>query len=171
MNQPNSPREILPNQLSIHNHIINQSGSDQPLSSLTLSHSHSQTMAERTSFADNKDTFRAALMGMLSGKPEDTEEYLSKIMAPTFVQTDDETSRDFPAFVAHISWLRGFLPQDSLEMEMTHFLKDGSQRADRHVSAMRLEDGSVKRAETYMFSEVGEDGRLISVLENVRQIE
>ena len=84
-----------------------------------------------TDFADKRETCEAALTSLFSGKPEDTEADLSKLFTPTFTLRDDETTRDFPAFVEHIRFLRGFLPKVTLTV--VQFLRDGAQLAERHM--------------------------------------
>lgn len=125
-------------------------------------------MATRTTFADHKDTYQAALISLFSGKPEDTESDLSKLLAPNFTQQDEDGTRDFAAFVAHMRWLRENVPKVTLTI--TQFLRDGSQIADRHLGVTTLEDGTVLKSETFMFGEIAEDGRISSLVETVNQI-
>lgn len=125
-------------------------------------------MTSRTTFTDHKDTYQAALISLFSGKPEDTEQDLSKLLAPNFTQRDEDGTRDFAAFVAHMRWLRENVPQVTLTI--TRFLRDGSQIADMHIGLTTLEDGTVLKSETYMFGEVADDGRLLSLVETVNQI-
>jgi len=42
----------------------------------------SQTSATTTNFADKRETYEAALLSLFSGKPEDTEADLSKLLIP-----------------------------------------------------------------------------------------
>jgi hypothetical protein len=65
-------------------------------------------------------------------------------------------------------WLRENVPQVTLTI--TQFLRDGSQIADRHIGTTTLEDGTVLKSETFMFGEVAEDGRLLSLVETVNQL-
>lgn len=123
-------------------------------------------MASTTNFADNKDTYEAALLSLFSGKPEDTERDLSNLFTPTFTQRDNSTTRDFPAFVAHIRRLREILP--SVTLTVTQFLRDGTQLAERHTSSTTRPDGSVTGAETFQFAEVAEDGRIAWIVETVQ---
>lgn len=104
-------------------------------------------------------------MSLFAGKPEDTESDLSKLLAPTFTQTDNDGVRDFPAFVAHIRSLREMSLKVTLTV--THFLRDGALVADRHSSSTIMPDGTVSKGETYMFGGVAEDGRLEWVSEVV----
>ncbi|GKZ23409.1 hypothetical protein AbraIFM66951_009706 [Aspergillus brasiliensis] len=121
-----------------------------------------------TTFASNPTTFESALTSLFSGPPQTTESDLAKLFTPTFTQRDDETTRDFPAFVAHIKWLRGILPPNSVTLKVTQFLRDGNQFADRHSSTMTKPDGTVSAAETFMFGEVAEDGRIEWLVETVK---
>lgn len=125
-------------------------------------------MAYRTTFTDHKDTYQAALVSLFSGKPEDTEGDLSKLLAPSFTLRDQDGTRDFAAFVSHMRWLRQNVPRVTLTI--TQFLRDGPQVADRHVGITTLEDGTVLKSETFMFGVVAEDGRLVSLVETVNQI-
>lgn len=125
-------------------------------------------MASRTTFTDHKDTYQAALVSLFSGKPEDTEEDLSKLLAPNFTLRDQDGTRDFAAFVSHMRWLRQNVPRVTLTI--TQFLRDGPQVADRHVGITTLEDGTGLKSETFMFGVVAEDGRLVSLVETVNQI-
>jgi len=127
------------------------------------------TALYKTNFAANKVTYEAAIASLFSGKPEDTETDLLKHFTPTFTQQDDSVTRDFPAFVAHIRHLREILPAVSLTV--TQFLRDGAQLAERHSSSTTGPDGSVRRAETFQFAEVAEDGRLAWIVETVRRID
>ncbi|KAK9319294.1 hypothetical protein V1517DRAFT_333041 [Lipomyces orientalis] len=121
----------------------------------------------KTYFTDHKDTYEAALMSLFSGAPEDTQTDLDKLFTPYFTQRDDETTRDFPAFVKHIQWLRTILPKGSVKLTVTVFLRDGSQLAERHTSTSTRDDGSIIHAETFQFVEVAEDGRISSIVETV----
>ncbi|RDW61395.1 hypothetical protein BP5796_11287 [Coleophoma crateriformis] len=123
----------------------------------------------RTTFADNVETYQAALSSLFSNKPEDTEVDLSKLFHPTFTQRDGEAVRDFPAFVAHIRWLREILPPGSVNLTVTVFLCDGNQRAERHTSTTKTSDGIVTPAETFQFVELADDGRISSIVEAVRR--
>ncbi|GLB00140.1 hypothetical protein AtubIFM57143_008842 [Aspergillus tubingensis] len=107
-----------------------------------------------TTFASEATTFESALTSLFSGPPETTEADLAKLFTPTFTQRDDETTRDFSAFVAHIKWLRGNLSPGSVTLKITQFLRD---------------DGKVGAAETFMFGEVAEDGRIEWVVETVKR--
>ncbi|GFN18922.1 hypothetical protein AtubIFM56815_000660 [Aspergillus tubingensis] len=122
-----------------------------------------------TTFASEATTFESALTSLFSGPPETTEADLAKLFTPTFTQRDDETTRDFSAFVAHIKWLRGNLSPGSVTLKITQFLRDGNQFADRHSSTMTMPDGKVGAAETFMFGEVAEDGRIEWVVETVKR--
>ncbi|KUL90186.1 hypothetical protein ZTR_02175 [Talaromyces verruculosus] len=117
---------------------------------------------------DKVETYQAALMSLFSGKPEDTEADLSKLLHPSFTQRDDTTTRDFVGFVAHISHLRQVLSPGSVELKVTQFLRDGNQLAERHTSTMKMPDGTVRQAETFQFGELAEDGRIASVVETVK---
>ncbi|RDW77545.1 hypothetical protein BP6252_05598 [Coleophoma cylindrospora] len=123
----------------------------------------------RTTFADNVETYQAALNSLFSNKPDDTEADLSKILHPTFEQRDGEAVRDFAAFVAHIRWLREILPPGSVNLTVTVFLRDGNQRAERHTSTTKTSDGDVTPAETFQFVELADDGRISSIVEAVRR--
>lgn len=88
-------------------------------------------------------------MSLFAGKPEDTE-------------------ADLSAFVAHIRWIRKILP--AVALTVTQFLHDGAQLAERHTSSTTLPDCTGKRAETFQFAEVVEDGRSASIIETVKQL-
>lgn len=122
-----------------------------------------------TTFANQVDTYQAALMSLFSGKAEDTEADLSKLFTPTFTQRDDQASRDFPAFVKHIRWLRENLPPGSVNLTVTHFLRDGNQIAERHSSTTKRPGGEISRAETFMWVEIAEDGRIAWIVETVKR--
>lgn len=126
-------------------------------------------MTSPTTFTDTKEAFQAALRSLFSGKPDETESDLSKLLSPEFkLRADDETF-DFAAFATHVRWLR----QNVLSVSLTivQFIRDGNQLADRHMGETILKDGTVKKSETFMFVEVADDGRLSSIVETVRQIE
>lgn len=120
-------------------------------------------------FANQVDTYQATLMSLFSGKPEDTEADLSKLFTPTFTQRDNQASRDFPAFVKHIRGLREILPPGSVNLKVTHFLRDGNQIAERHSSTTKRPSGEVSRAETFMWVEIAEDGRIAWIVETVKR--
>ncbi|KAH7321937.1 hypothetical protein BKA65DRAFT_513298 [Rhexocercosporidium sp. MPI-PUGE-AT-0058] len=129
----------------------------------------------RATFADTPATLSAAINSFFSGPPETTESDLLKLFTPTFTQRDDSNapsgSRDFPAFVEHIRWLREILPPGSVNVKVTHFMKDGNQIAERHSGdPMTLEDGSIVHGETFMWIELAEDGRIEGVVETVRKM-
>ncbi|KIH88200.1 hypothetical protein SPBR_07958 [Sporothrix brasiliensis 5110] len=124
----------------------------------------------RTTFTDQKDTFEAALNSFFSGKPEETEADLTRLVHPSFRLTAEFEDLDFPGFVKHITWLRENLPANAVSLTITQFLVDGKQRADRHSSTTKMPDGNVRGAETYLFAEVADDGRLLWVKENVLRL-
>ncbi|EFX03598.1 mitochondrial substrate carrier protein [Grosmannia clavigera kw1407] len=128
-----------------------------------------QSTSYTTNFAAKQESFQAGLLSLFSGNTEDTEADLSKLFHPTFTQQDNDGMRDFPAFVEHIRHLRKILP--SVFLVVTQFLRDGTQFADRHISSTTLPDGTVGGAETFMFGEVAEDGRLVWLSEIVRRQE
>ncbi|KAI0880234.1 uncharacterized protein GGS22DRAFT_197660 [Annulohypoxylon maeteangense] len=123
---------------------------------------------QKATFADSKETFQATLMSLFSGKPEDTEADISKIFTPTATLRDDNTTLDFSGLVEHFTFLRRILPRVTLTVEQ--FVRDGVQLADRHSSSTVMQDGTVKRAETFMFVVLGMDGRIESIIETVRQL-
>ncbi|KAI1455333.1 hypothetical protein F4805DRAFT_436432 [Annulohypoxylon moriforme] len=123
---------------------------------------------QKATFADSKETYQATLMSLFSGRPEDTEADISKIFTPTATLRDDDTTLDFPGLIKHFSFLRRILPQVTLNVEQ--FIHDGAQLADRHSSATTMADGTVKKAETFMFVVLAEDGRIESIVETVRQL-
>jgi hypothetical protein len=125
----------------------------------------------QTEWANKCDTYEAGLMSLFSGKPEDTERDLEKMFTPTFTQRDDETTRDFSAFVSHIQWLRDMLPEGSVRLSVVQFLRDGNQLGERHMSTTTLPDGRVLIAETFQFAEVAEDGRIAWIVENVKNLD
>ncbi|KAK2612090.1 hypothetical protein QQS21_001819 [Conoideocrella luteorostrata] len=125
-------------------------------------------MATRATFTDHKDTFQAALISLFSGKSEDTEKDLSRLLTPDFTLRADDATFDFAGFVAHMRWLRENVPRVTLTI--VQFLRDGSQLADRHIGETTLDDGTVMKSETFMFIEVAKDGRLSSIVETVRPV-
>lgn len=122
----------------------------------------------KTTFADQKDTYQAALISLFSGKAEDTEADLAKLFTPTFTQRDQDKTRDYPAWIAHVRWLREFLPPGSVNLTVTQFLRDGNQLAERHSSTTEKPDGTVGAAETFQFAEIAEDGRFAWIVEDVK---
>ena len=127
----------------------------------------SSTAPYTTDFANSKDTFQAAHMSLFSGKPEDTETDLAKLCTPTFTIRAPDIALDFHGFVAHICRLRQILP--SVTLTITQFLRDGTQLAERHDSTTIHSDGSAREAETFLFAEIADDGRLAWIVENVRR--
>ncbi|OOG00875.1 hypothetical protein ASPCADRAFT_202707 [Aspergillus carbonarius ITEM 5010] len=119
-------------------------------------------------FANQADTFQATLMSLFAGNPHDTEADLSKVFTPSFTQRDDDTTRDFAGFVKHMKWLRENLPAGSVQLTITQFLRDGAHLAERHNSTLTKPDGTVSAAETFLFAEVAEDGRIAWVVETVK---
>jgi hypothetical protein len=124
----------------------------------------------RTTFSDQKETFQAALNSFFSGKPEETEADLTRICHPSFRLTAENEDLDFPGFVKHMHWLRENLEPNAVSLTITQFLVDGNQRADRHSSTSKMPDGTVRGAETYLFAEVADDGRLLWVKEHVMRL-
>jgi hypothetical protein len=122
-----------------------------------------------TTFANQKDTYQAALRSLFVGKPEDTEADLSKLFTPTFTQRDDDTTRDFPAFVAHIRWLREILPPGGFnDLTVTQFLRDGNQLAERHGGSKK-KPPTPGSTETFQFAEIAKDGRFAWIVETVKR--
>lgn len=126
--------------------------------------------ATRATFTDQKETFQAALNSFFSGKPKKTEADLARICHPSFTLTAEHEAMNFPGFVKHMTWLRENLPANSVSLTITQFLVDGNQRADRHSSTTTMPDGTVRGAETYLFAEVADDGRLLWVKEHVMRL-
>ena len=128
------------------------------------------TTSYKTTFADKVETYQAAINSLFAGNPEDTEAELTKLFTPAFIQRDDETTRDFPAFVKHIRWLRGILPMGSVNVRVTHFLREGNQIAERHSGdSVTLPDGRISWGETFMWVEISEDGRIAWIVETVKK--
>ncbi|VUC27260.1 unnamed protein product [Clonostachys rosea] len=121
-----------------------------------------------TSFADNKATFEAALMSLFSGPPENAESDFLKVFTPTSTMRVDDKNFDFASFVAQNRRVRERKPKVSITV--TQFLRDGKQFADRHDSTTELLDGTRMAAETFMFGQVAEDGRLAWIVETVRHV-
>ncbi|EED22179.1 hypothetical protein TSTA_094250 [Talaromyces stipitatus ATCC 10500] len=119
------------------------------------------------SFCDKVDTYQAALLSVFTGKPEDTEADLSKLLHPSFTQRNDTTTRNFADFVAHISHIRQVLSAGSVDLTVTQFLRDGNQIAERHTSTMKMPDGTVRKAESFQFGEIAEDGRIVSIIDTM----
>ncbi|CAK7219266.1 hypothetical protein SBRCBS47491_003787 [Sporothrix bragantina] len=124
----------------------------------------------RTTFSDQKETFQAALNSFFNGKPDETEADLARICHPTFRLSAENEDLDFTGFVKHMRWLRENLPANSVSLTITQFLVDGNQRADRHSSTTVMPDGKVHGAETFLFAEVANDGRLLWVREHVMRL-
>lgn len=119
-----------------------------------------------TNFADHKHTYQAALLSLFHGTPEETEADLSKLFTPDFYfEANGEPRMNFLTFVSHMKRLRGM----ALETTLTtlQFLRDGNQLAERHTSSQRMPDGSYSQAETFMFGEVAEDGRVAWLIEAI----
>ncbi|KAI1440421.1 hypothetical protein F5Y02DRAFT_347366 [Annulohypoxylon stygium] len=119
-------------------------------------------------FADNKETYQATMMSLFSGRPEETETDISKIFTPTATLRDDDTTLDFPGLIEHFTFLRKILPRVTLQVDQ--FIRDGLQVANRHSSSTTMADGTVKKAETFMFVVLAEDGRIESIVETVRRL-
>ncbi|KAG4428519.1 hypothetical protein IFR05_015998 [Cadophora sp. M221] len=133
------------------------------------------TNSTRATFADSPTTLAAAINSFFSGPPETTESDLLKLFTPSFTQRDDGNapsgSRDFPGFVAHIRWLREILPPGSVDVRVTHFMKEGNHIAERHSGdPVTMDDGSVVQGETFMWIELADDGRIEGVVETVRKV-
>ena len=124
----------------------------------------------RATFCDSRETYEAALRSIFSGAPEDTELDLSKIFTPSMTLRDNESTYDFPAFVAHIRWVRKVTNSNIGTLDVVQFLRDGSQLAERHMNAGLDPAGTPVRSETLMFVEVAEDGRIEKVVELVNQL-
>lgn len=121
----------------------------------------------KATFADTKETYQAALMSLFSGKPEDAESDLSKLLLPTFTLKAHKEFYDYPGFVAHMRRMREILP--SVKLNITQFLRDGPNLAERHSSQTTTEDGKTYAAETFMFAEISDDGRIAWIVEAVDQ--
>ncbi|KAM0252599.1 hypothetical protein ACHAQJ_007636 [Trichoderma viride] len=119
----------------------------------------------RATFADSPETYQATLMSLFAGKPQDTEADLAKIFSPSF-KFEAREKYDFDGFVAHMRRLR----EMKLVVDLTtvQFLRDGNQLAERHVSKTTQQDGKEGHAETFMFAEIAEDGRIEWIKEVVQ---
>lgn len=143
--------------------------------SLHFDTENEQCPPNRATFADTPEGLAATTNSFFSGPPQTTESDLSKLFTPTFTQCDDGNapsgSRDFPAFVKNIRWLREILPPGSVNVKVTLYMRDGNHIAERHSGdPMTMEDGSVVLGETYMWIELAEDGRIEGVVETVRKM-
>jgi hypothetical protein len=124
----------------------------------------------KTTFADNVETYQAAINSLFSGSPDSTEADLSKLFTPTFTQRDGDSTRDFPAFVKHIRWLREILPKGGVNVKVTHFMREGNQIAERHSGdPVTLPDGREQWGETFMWVEIAADGRIEWIVETVKR--
>ncbi|CAK7223025.1 hypothetical protein SCUCBS95973_005034 [Sporothrix curviconia] len=124
----------------------------------------------RITFTDHKETFQVALNSLFNGKPDETETDLARLLHPAFRLSAENEDMDFAAFVKHMRWLRENLPAKAVSLTITQFLVDGNQRADRHSSTTVRPDGKVHGAETFLFAEVADDGRLLWVREHVMRL-
>ncbi|PYI08663.1 hypothetical protein BO78DRAFT_395528 [Aspergillus sclerotiicarbonarius CBS 121057] len=121
-------------------------------------------------FANQADTWQATLMSLFVGNLDDTEADLAKVFTPTFTLRDDNTTRDFAGVVQHMKGLRETLPAGSVQLTSTQFLRDGPHLAERHHSTLTKPDGTVNKAETFLFAEVAEDGRIAWIVETVQRL-
>ncbi|KAL6800661.1 hypothetical protein GGI42DRAFT_326623 [Trichoderma sp. SZMC 28013] len=124
-------------------------------------------MSSRATFADKPETYQATLKSLFHGNPEDTEADLSKIFTPKFKFDAGDEKYDFDGFVAHMRRLR----EMKLDVDLTtvQFLRDGNQLAERHTSVTTLQDGKQMPAETFMFAEIADDGRIDWIIEAVQR--
>lgn len=125
---------------------------------------------QRATFCDSLPTYQAALRRIFAGQPSTTAADLAAIFTPTFTQRDNDTTRDFPAFVEHIRWVREVTGGDIGDIDVVQFLRDGNQLAERHVNKTTMPDGRPVESETFMFVEVAEDGRIEKVVELVKRV-
>lgn len=126
-------------------------------------------MPQRATFADSPQTYQSTLRSLFSGSPQNTETDLSKIFSPTFHFTAGAEKYDFAGFVEHIRRLREM--KLSVNLTTVEFLRDGKLLAERHVSTTVLQSGEKMAAETFMFAEIAEDGRIAWIKEAVLSIE
>lgn len=112
----------------------------------------------RATFSDSAETYQATLRSLFSGKPEETETDLARIFTPSFQFDAVDEQYDFDGFVAHMRRLREM--ELVVELTTVQFLRDGNQLAERHVSKTTLKDGTGLPAQTFMFAEIAEDGRI-----------
>ncbi|OPB41471.1 hypothetical protein A0O28_0081910 [Trichoderma guizhouense] len=124
-------------------------------------------MSSRATFADKPETYQTTLKSLFHGDPEDTKADLSKIFTPEFKFDAGDEKYDFAGFVAHMRRLRKM----KLDVDLTtvQFLRDGNQLAERHTSVTTLQDGKQMPAETFMFAEIAEDGRINWIIEAVQR--
>ncbi|TFB00848.1 hypothetical protein CCMA1212_007332 [Trichoderma ghanense] len=126
-------------------------------------------MPQRATFADSAQTYQSTLRSLFSGSPQNTETDLSKIFSPTFHFTAGAEKYDFAGFVEHIRRLREM--KLSVNLTTVEFLRDGKLLSERHVSTTVLQSGEKMAAETFMFAEIAEDGRIAWIKEAVLSIE
>ncbi|KAL7795763.1 hypothetical protein V8C37DRAFT_373344 [Trichoderma ceciliae] len=115
-------------------------------------------MPTRATIADSPEAYQATLRSLFAGNPQDTEADLKGIFSPSFQFEAGLEKYDFDGFSAHIRRLREM--KLSVDLTIVQFLRDGNQLAERHVSKTTLKDGTEMRAETLMFAEIAEDGRV-----------
>lgn len=124
----------------------------------------------QATFCNSRETYEAAIRSIFSGPPETTEQDLSKIFTPNFTQRDNDTTRDFPAFVEHIRWVRQVTNSNIGQVDVVQFIRDGSQLAERHIGKGKFPDGTRVESETLMFVDIAEDGRIEKVVELVKRV-
>ena len=112
-----------------------------------------------------KESYQATLLSVFNGTAASTEQDLSAIMAPEFTVTDDETTRDFPAFIARVKGLREMGAK--MDLQTVQFISDGRQIAERHLGTLTMGE-KVMKSETWMFVELAADGRMIRVHETTK---
>ncbi|KAL7813985.1 hypothetical protein V8C44DRAFT_47025 [Trichoderma aethiopicum] len=125
-------------------------------------------MPQRATFADSPFTYQTTLRSLFTGDPQNTEADLSQIFSPTFQFTAGAEKYDFAGFVEHIRRLRDV--KLSVDLTTVEFLRDGNLLAERHASMMLLQSGKRMSAETFMFAEIAEDGRINWIKEAVQSV-
>ncbi|KAK2686632.1 hypothetical protein QWA68_015252 [Fusarium oxysporum] len=118
-----------------------------------------------TTFTEHKHTYQAALRSLFNGKVEDAASDCAKLFTPDFTQRDDTGSRNYSDWVRHVTWLRQNFA-GAVELNVTVFLKDGHERADRHNAKLTY-NGTSTTSETFMFVKVAKDGRILKIVETV----
>jgi SnoaL-like domain len=94
---------------------------------------------------------------------------IARYFTPDYTQLTDGVAADYDQFTAHIKTLRGRITGGTVAIE--RLVRDGNRFADRHAITMTKADGTLIRAEVYLFGELADDGRLRWVEEVSRIID
>ncbi|KAF5532594.1 hypothetical protein FPHYL_13748 [Fusarium phyllophilum] len=115
------------------------------------------------------DKYEDGFESVFIGEPETTRSDLEGLFTQDYTSIVDGKCIDFPEFVEHIQHLRQVTT--AIKVQVTHFLRQGNQLAERHFVTAEFSDKPPSKYEVFLFATVDESGRIERLVETLRQMD